>query len=157
MFTVLRVVQYRHALPSSAKFSYVMRSEAMKLIKISDLVLEEKFYPRMKADWLTAHQYAEAMRAGAKFPPIDVCNWKGKWIVVDGWHRVQAHKNIKEDYIQANILDIKNAKDIYLEAVKRNSHHGRQFSVQERVNICLRRLPSGGFAAVRAPQFKRKV
>ncbi len=92
----------------------------------------------MKADWLTAHQYAEAMKTGAKFPPIDVTKFNGKWIVIDGWHRVDAYKRNGEKDVLANIINLKDEKEIYLEAVKRNARHGRQFSVQERITICLR-------------------
>ena len=110
----------------------------LKLLKIEELVFEEEFYPRMQVDWMTVHRYAEAMKIGNEFPPITVCHWKGKWFVIDGWHRAQAYKRIGIEMVQAEVLNLKTKKDIYLEAVKRNAYHGRPFSMQERVKIIAR-------------------
>ncbi len=109
-----------------------------KLMKIADLEMDMRYYPRMKTDWFQNYIYSQAMKAGAKFPPIAVARFGGKNKVVDGWHRVEARKILKEEYIEADILKLENEKNILLEAVKRNSAHGRQFSVQERTMLILR-------------------
>ncbi len=47
--------------------------------------------PRAKIDEATCNEYYERMRAGEKFPPIDVYfDGKDHWLV-DGFHRIQAY------------------------------------------------------------------
>jgi hypothetical protein len=89
----------------------------------------------MGVNWLTAHIYAEAMKVGSEFPPILVGNYGGKFYIVDGWHRVEAKKELGEEYISAQIKRFENLKDLFLAAVKANITHGRALGVQERVRI----------------------
>lgn len=92
----------------------------------------------MKCNWLTTYDYAESMKAGAKFPPITVALYKRGYYLVDGRHRLEATKSNKEKYIDAEVKKGLSAKEIYLLAVKMNIGHGRQFSVQEKANIILK-------------------
>jgi len=75
------------------------------VLAISELKLDKRLYPRIKIGWLTAYQYAQAMRAGSVFPPIMVGEYQGEKYVVDGWHRVEAKKDaegkIRPGYHQA--------------------------------------------------------
>ena len=106
-----------------------------KLLKIVDLVCEEKLYPRIKLGWLTAYQYSQAMKSGSEFPAIVVGSFEGKMYVVDGWHRIEAKKLLKEEYIQATVKTYESFKDMFIDAVKLNATHGRPLSVQEKVRI----------------------
>ncbi len=108
-----------------------------KILPIKSLVMDKEVYPRTMIDWMQVVRYEEAMMSGAVFPPITVTKYKGKWIVIDGFHRVEAKKKLKEKYIEAEILNLKTKKEIYIEAVKRNIGHGRQFSSYERTKIIL--------------------
>jgi len=106
-----------------------------KTLKINDLVLDEKFYPRLKVSWKTAYGYAQAMKAGAIFPPITIGLLRGKQYVVDGWHRITAYKQNKEEYIEAEFILFKNKTELFIDAVKRNATHGKPYSVQEKISI----------------------
>lgn len=106
-----------------------------KLLKIAGLVCDEKLYPRIKLGWLTAYQYSQAMKGGSEFPPVAVGSFEGKLYVVDGWHRIEAKKLLKEEYIQAIVKQYESLKDMFIDAVKLNATHGRPLSVQEKVRI----------------------
>lgn len=110
----------------------------VKLLSVKELMWDKNFYPRMQMDWLTAYKYADAMRAGAKFPPIVVIRRNGGYLLIDGWHRVEACKQNKKEYVQSEILKNLSDREIYVEAVKRNNGHGRILTQQERANIILR-------------------
>lgn len=115
----------------------------LSLVKVKDIVHNDKCYPRLNKDWLTAYKYAEAMKSGADFPPITVTLrkrivGKGKYLLIDGWHRLEASKKNKETHIQADVLDSMTNDQVYIEAVKRNVAHGRILTVQERANIIVR-------------------
>lgn len=75
------------------------------------------------------------MKAGEIFPPIDVGRYDGKLYVIDGIHRIDAKKLLKEKYIDASIKKYENKDDMFVDAVKCNSKHGRQLSVQETARI----------------------
>jgi len=119
-----------------------MRTE---IVKISELVLDEEIYPRFRTDWLTAYQYAMAMKAGAEFPKIIVGKFRGKLYLLDGWHRVKALQLLGEEYAQAVIKSYNSKKDMFVEAVKLNSKHGRPLSSQEKARI-IKKLEDYGFS-----------
>jgi hypothetical protein len=106
-----------------------------ELVKIADLVFDSELYPRMKVAWFTAYSYAQAMRSGKDFPPIIVGVLKGKKYVVDGWHRVEARKLLKEEYIQAMVRKYDTEKLLFEDAVRYNNAHGKQLSMQEKTRI----------------------
>ena len=108
---------------------------AKKLLKISELEFESEIYPRMKVGWQTAYQYAQAMKAGSEFPPILVGSLNRKYHVIDGWHRIEALKMLKEEYVSATIKEFKTEREMFAEAIRLNSKHGRPLSVQEKVRI----------------------
>ncbi len=107
----------------------------MRVIKIEEIELDTDIYPRMKTAWLTAYQYAQAMKTGSVFPPISLGKFKGKLFLVDGWHRVEARKLLNEEYIEAVIKDYREKREMFADAVKLNSMHGRRLSIQEIVRI----------------------
>ena len=105
------------------------------VLKISDLVFDLNLYPRLKTGWLTAYQYAMAMKAGSRFPPVVVGRFKGKLYLLDGWHRVEALKLLGEEYVDADIRDYKSYRLMFADAVRLNATHGRPLSVQEKARI----------------------
>ena len=106
-----------------------------KLFKLDELVFDKELYPRIKIDWFTAYSYARMMKAGAVFPPILVGLYKGKYYVVDGWHRVEAYKRNKEEYIQGTVKKYEDYKTMFLDAIKHNIGHGRQLNIQEKLRL----------------------
>ncbi len=109
-----------------------------KILKLKEIVIDKMVYPRQKWNWKTVYDYQESMRAGAIFPLITVALFNRKYYLLDGRHRLEALKNLKEKYTQAEVLKNLSKKEIYIEAVKRNIGHGMQFSVIDKVKISLR-------------------
>jgi hypothetical protein len=107
----------------------------MVMLKISELEFDNEIYPRNEVNWLTAYSYSQAMRAGDVFPPIRVGLFKRKKYVVDGWHRVEAKRLLKDEYVEAIVKRYDSLKDMFVDAVKFNITHGRPLSVQEKVRL----------------------
>lgn len=112
-----------------------MTPRESKLLNIGELEFDESIYPRIVRDWLTAYQYSQKMKAGVIFPPIEVGRYDEKQYVLDGMHRIDAKKLLKEKYIEARIKKYDNKNDMFVDAVKYNTSHGRQLSVQETARI----------------------
>ncbi len=118
-----------------------------RIVKLSELVFDEELYPRFKTDWLTVYQYTEAMKSGSVFPPIVVGVWRGKKYVIDGWHRCEAVRKLGRDCIKAVIKKYKKYRDMFADAVRYNSTHGRMLSSQEKARI-IQKLNQMGFSKV---------
>ena len=110
-----------------------------RVLRLKQVIFDTQLYPRTQADWMTAYSYSEAMKAGSKFPPIVVAEFEGKYILVDGKHRLDALTINKETHVSAIILSGLTKPQIFAEAVKSNSAHGRKLSNQERA-YCIQKL-----------------
>lgn len=106
-----------------------------KMVKIKDLKFDKDIYPRMAPNWQTSWIYAEQMKAGATFPAINVGEFRNHLYIVDGVHRVKAHQIRKEDFIQAIVQKYASKKEMFIDAVKLNNHHGQRLSTYDKVRI----------------------
>ena|ERR1035438_5003162 len=107
-------------------------------VKLSDLVYDQKLYPRVMVNWVTVVSYTDAIKAGEKFPPIEVVKRGDQWLVVDGWHRGNAAKAAHLETIEAVEVEAKTEKDQFLRAVLTNLRHGRNLSPYEKALIAQR-------------------
>lgn len=112
--------------------------QKLKQVKLKDIVFKENLYPRTHTDRAIVGRYINAMMTGAAFPPITLAHYRGKLVLIDGKHREEAYKALRKGTVTAEVLSgFENEKQIYLEAVKRNISHGRQFSTQEVLKIAM--------------------
>jgi hypothetical protein len=103
----------------------------VSLEKIRDLVLDWRLYPRNQVDQVVIENYARALRAGANFPYVNVGILAGKKIIVDGVHRIRSRELLKIDYVECAILHFQSEAELFAEAVRRNSGHGKAFCEAE--------------------------
>lgn len=93
-------------------------------VKIADLILLQRYQPRVMMDSGLVDEYAEQMADGyGSFPPVEVFRVDSQLVVVDGFHRVHAARKAKLKAIPANIRE-GNADDALLFSVKANATHG---------------------------------
>lgn len=105
------------------------------VLKLDEIEIDEEIYPRHNVDWQDTWKYSQAMKAGAKFPPILVALFQKRYYLIDGRHRIEAVKRLKQDYIDCVIAKFKDRKAMYIEAVKLNVRHGKSLTTQDRVMI----------------------
>ena len=93
-----------------------------KMVKISEIVLDVKIYPRenKEGNKYVILKYAEEMRVGDVFPPILLGLFEGKYYLVDGWHRIKANEKIGKVRVLATTKQYSNKREIYKDAVKEN-------------------------------------
>jgi ParB-like chromosome segregation protein Spo0J len=119
-------------------------------VPISKVVFEKSVYPRVVDKkglpfWAIAHKYALAMKAGSVFPPIALAEIRGRFILVDGWHRVLAAKELELDEVEAEFVGCKTYDEVYIEALRRNTVHGAALSPYE-VAIAIKSLREKGYS-----------
>ena len=109
-----------------------------QIFKLSELETPlEGWYTRAREGpwWANVWAYMEEMKAGAVFPPILVGSFEGRLIVVDGYHRVKATRNLKEEFIKGVLKKYASKADLLRDAVEANNHHGVRYTPQDKAHI----------------------
>jgi hypothetical protein len=98
-------------------------------IKTTDVRLVKELYPRLSEDNAAIERYRASI---GLLPPIVIAR---DGILVDGYHRWQAH--IKEGLTEINAIDLGNLADaeIVRESIIRNASHGQQLSVADKKRL----------------------
>lgn len=119
-----------------------MSKDTLQLL-IKDIVKDTDIYPRRNESPKTIEVYAEALEAGAKFPPILVqrilTNDGNEYTVfLDGLHRARAYKRVKRESIEAKYWkkETLNKEEwltrLQLESAKRNATHGDRLGSEDK-------------------------
>ncbi len=90
-------------------------------IKIEDIVIDNRNYPRISIDHKRVSMFEENMRDGFKFDPIQLQEHPdepGKYRILDGAHRYKAYKGIGAKEVKAEIINL-NGEDPLLYAARR--------------------------------------
>ena len=93
-----------------------------KTIKIADVVIREDIMRPSRLDEPTVGRYASDVEV---LPPIEINQHN---ILIDGWHRLTAHRRAGCDEIQAVITETTSDADLLYRATKANATHGLQMS-----------------------------
>jgi hypothetical protein len=127
-------------------------------INIKDIEIDEDIYPRKHKNEKTISSYVEALKANAMFPPIEVqkisVDGGKKTILLDGLHRLEAHKCINKDkevkdelkakeidafFFNDDTLEKKdNLKILRIEAISQNLKHGDRLDNKDKQECCRR-------------------
>lgn len=105
----------------------------MPKIKIESLVRNADFYPRTQVSKPHVDAIANAMRMGVEMPPIKAD--KKTRIVIDGWHRLDAHETLGLTEIEVEWINCKNEAEIFALSVEANADHGRPYTPHDRARI----------------------
>lgn len=87
--------------------------------------------PRAMIDPDLVEDYAEAMKDGAKFPPVVVYYDGESYWLADGFHRLNAHLKLGRKRIEAEIRS-GTVRDAILCAVGANASHGKRRSLDDK-------------------------
>lgn len=98
------------------------------------IVRDDRYYPRITPSWFRIHEYREAMRTGAEFPPLLVAHDVDHYLILDGWHTKEADRGLGHKDIRCEVSSA--SRDKWLEiAVQRNAGHGHRMSVQDKARV----------------------
>jgi hypothetical protein len=101
----------------------------LKKIAIGELVEDYHLYPRSEVDGATVEEFREALRAGAKFPPIRVCSKSMR--IIDGFHRKTAYEREHATHVLCSLEQVEDDRDLFRRAAQANAQHGRRYSVDD--------------------------
>ncbi len=110
-----------------------------KILKITEIFIDEKLYPRKKVINSLITKYANDMDKGDIFPPVFIARFKNKNYLIDGRHRLLANEERGEDFIQTEIKEnFTSWEDMYLASIKSNLKHGRRLNQRDRLLVALK-------------------
>jgi len=109
----------------------------MKIVEleIKDLHIPQGLLPRVLTGTVEekVEEYKELIEEGVEFDPILV--WEredGQYWVIDGVHRIEAHKRAGKERIKAKLLKCKDELDYRIKAIQANLKHGLALAKGER-------------------------
>ncbi len=105
-------------------------------IPVGQVRYVKELYPRLQPDDATIDAYRLALDV---LPPIVIAR---DGILVDGYHRWQAHVREGVGFIEADDLGDLSDEQIFWESVERNSSHGKQLSPADKRKIAELRYES---------------
>jgi transcriptional regulator with XRE-family HTH domain len=119
-----------------------MSKNTLELL-IKDIIKDPDVYPRRNESPKTIEAYAEALEAGARFPPILVQristnDGEEYTVFLDGLHRARASERIKRKSIEAEYWkkETLNKEEwltrLQLESAKRNAAHGDRLGSEDK-------------------------
>jgi len=94
-------------------------------VEVNDVVVDQEVYPRDDMDQETVNKYRKSLD---RLPPILVTHEN---ILVDGYHRLVAHRVEQQETIEAQVEDIPR-DEVLWEATKRNATHGLQLKQNDK-------------------------
>ena len=100
-------------------------------IAVASIQMDYRLYPRNSVQPVIVQEYAEALKAGIELPPIWVAYIEGRLVLIDGAHRLGAHRACNLEFIEVKNLGQLTLKQAYIKAVEANAAHGIRFSPQE--------------------------
>ena len=107
-----------------------------RTLRIDEIEVDERLYPRNKINMVVVNEYVKAKNSGDIFPLIYVAQFKNKYILVDGRHRLTSDEVRGEKYIKCDVkTNFPDMESIYLAAVKSNNRHGVRFKRCDKLKI----------------------
>jgi ParB-like chromosome segregation protein Spo0J len=113
-----------------------------KRIQIEDIVIDESYYPRFKESPQIIESYAMAIdeKTGeTELPAVTVTTDpdSGKYVLLDGYHRVSAHKRRGLKEIDAEVIKVPKEDWLWI-ATQLNARHGFSLSSSEKEKLAKR-------------------
>lgn len=105
-------------------------------INIETILIDENLYPRNQVYWKNTQQLMGALKVGSILPPIVVGKRDGRYVILDGRHRYEAHLRLKKKKIAAMVTHLKEDQ-WFAEAVRLNTTHGHGLSYQEKLSASM--------------------
>lgn len=128
-------------------------------INLDALVLDPSTQIRSKTFMAMAREYREAMRAGAHFPPVTVAqvdpeDHERGFVLIDGWHRVTATKELGRGTIDAVVAEGATPEQYRWLAAQSNRTHGLRLDRKDRREVFRAYVQAGQHRTGRGRQIK---
>lgn len=125
-------------------------------VALKDIVQSPKYQMRQKLDGATVSRYATVLANGSTLPPVKLAEVNGALVLVDGWHRVAAHRKLGTFDIEATV-DAASEKDALWMAAQANLTHGLPLKSREVRAVFRAYMDAGKYWKGRRPKSYREI
>jgi hypothetical protein len=102
-------------------------------IDLDRILIDETLYPRNQIHWQYIEELLDSLRVGDTLPPVVVGKRDGRYVLIEGRHRYEAHRRKKLTRIAATVAKEPESQWFRL-AVELNTRHGHGLSYQEKLS-----------------------
>lgn len=103
-------------------------------LHIKDLVKDPKFQMRNDLNDQVIARYVTVLKSEKEMPSIKVALIDDMYLLLDGWHRVEASKELGRHKIKAIVLNVSKTEALWI-AASANLEHGLQLKSRELKNV----------------------
>lgn len=103
-------------------------------VPLDAIVWDPSIYPRSKWSTSTIDRYVDALEAGDEFPPVIV--EAGTMRLLDGKHRLEAHRKAGRETIAAVARSVPEGMPAKLYAASLSARHGDRMAVSDLRDVC---------------------
>lgn len=108
----------------------------MEKVNIDRLITDYNLYPRNKVDDQHVVYMIEAINSGVILPPV-IADKESKR-VIDGFHRLTAHRKLKISEINVIYKVYKSDSDMFIDSIKYNAGHGRMLTQFDKAHCLIK-------------------
>jgi ParB-like nuclease domain len=95
----------------------------IQTLLINEISIDPNLQSRVSINKNVVDDYAEAIQSTDTLPPLTVFHDGICYFLADGFHRLQAHKNLGRDRVSVKVID-GGRRDAFLFALSANAEHG---------------------------------
>lgn len=110
-----------------------MNGEVSQVL-IQDIIRDRTFQVRTKLNSGTIAGYATRFKAGGALGPVELADIDGRWVLLDGWHRLAALERLQRDTVEATV-EAMTEREARWRAAIANTSHGLPLRKSEEVNV----------------------
>jgi len=110
-----------------------------QMLDIAKIRIDGDTQPRLAIDQMIVSEYAEALEAGAEFPPVQVVSDGAAHWLVDGFHRYYAHRKLGRTQIKAEVTTGLLEEAQWLSLMS-NKAHGLRRTNQDKAKAVIKAL-----------------
>jgi ParB-like chromosome segregation protein Spo0J len=111
-----------------------------QVVRLTKIAVDPDLQPRVGGIDL---RHVRDLEAGAEhWPPVSVVERGEHFVLVDGFHRLRAAKNLKLQTLHVTVLNVAGDEDLHALAFSINAKHGRPLSLKDRRAFGIRQLCS---------------
>ena len=118
------------------------QSSRREQLLIDQLVLDRAFQVRKELNKPAVSRYKEAYRLDQVLDPVRVADVDGMLILIDGWHRVTALRQLDRLYVDAEIEPMSRDDALWAASIA-NAKHGVPLSKTEHLNVFKNYIATG--------------
>jgi len=107
-------------------------------LEINSIYVPWDLFPRVVTGVVEdkVKEYADMIESGVEFDPILVWDkGNGEYWVIDGVHRLEAHKRVGRSTIKAELVSCKDEIDCQIKAIQANLKHGLSIKKEEKISL----------------------